>query len=120
MRQALMVRLADMKRFGSLAVALLLMLTVLGPTCLMLASTAMAMPSHVEESGPCDTDPGSVVCPLEQPDGTLVSKIVPPELESAQVEMLDADITLAIGRAPAAAAFPIPESPPSHLTPLRI
>lgn len=110
---------------GMLGVALLLVMAVAGPGCLLFASTAMAMPSHEAPVSDCgDSEGGSMTaCPHEQPlesgtqngastlqqyeQPTTAEAIVP---DTSQVE---------VGRVIATQASR-PEAPIDHLTPLRL
>lgn len=115
-----MAQALNMKRFGALMMALLIVMAVAGPVCLMFASSAMAMPMDIETS-PCDEDTGSVACPYNQPDSTV--GVTAPTIEPvAALAVLPVDGGPGF-QAPSileSAAGTIPDAPPSHLTPLRI
>lgn len=115
-----MVHALNMKRFGALMMALLIVMAVAGPVCLMFASSAMAMPMEIETS-PCGEDQGTVACPYDQPDST-VGGTTPTIERVAALSVLPADGGHGF-QAPSvleAAAGSIPDAPPSHLAPLRI
>lgn len=115
-----MAQVMDMKRLGALALALLLVMAVAGPVCLMFASSAMAMPMDVQ-TAPCDEDRGSTACPYERPDGTLGVKA--PTVDSVAAlamvtagdapDIVEQFVGLGVGDLSG-------DPPPSHLTPLRI
>lgn len=110
----------DMKRLGSLALALLIVMAVLGPVCLVLASSAMAMPMD-SELVPCETPESSMACPYERPDGNVVQKAASDEsLAVTALLPVDPSGFMTASGLVMLDEHPTLDPPPSHLTPLRI
>lgn len=110
----------DMKRLGALAMSLLILMAVLGPVCLVFASSAMAMPVG-SEMVPCESPESSTACPYERPDGNLGFKA--PSLEPlacAATLPVDPALFRAVSTLVTVDGASTLDPPPAHLTPLRI
>lgn len=109
----------DIRRFSSLALALLIAVAVVGPACLMAASSAMAMTMPSSASSLCDSDPATM-CPYEHPDANFnVAQVPLFEVAVTWLSAPGADVPTELGMALTLAPA-WPEVPVSHLTPLRI
>jgi hypothetical protein len=111
---------ADTKRFSGLLLAILVLAAFIGPACALLPDSAMAMPVD-GELVPCG-DSGTVMeaCPLDRPLSGAPSTApiadvqavlfvtAEPLAETDSWDLVASRMTLA------------GESPPSHLTPLRL
>lgn len=113
-----MGRKFDIRRFASLALALLIAVAVVGPVCLTAASSAMAMPRPA--SNLCDSNPATA-CPYERPDANLAGAHFPTVNDAvvAWLPMLGADLPAQLVGAPQQVAGAA-TGPISYLTPLRI
>jgi hypothetical protein len=114
----------DIRRAGVLGLTLLFVLAVVGPACLLFASSAMAMPSHNVPASGCDSsgDPSLGVCPHEDPlESNQGSARTLPQIEQIVVAATNADGSSSCVATPltdpSAAA---PPGPVAHLTPLRL
>jgi len=115
----------DMRRITLAGLTLLLFLAAVGPACLLLATTAMGMPSGASQPAPMDCgDRGrdmSAACPHADPVEVTrdTSALHEPLLDIAVVEEIvptdDAGMTLVRSRAE---RYESP--PPSQLIPLRL
>lgn len=106
----------DIRRLGLMALTLLIALAVIGPSCLIFASHAVAMPSHAPKG--CESSGKSMgVCPHK---GETKVKVVAPQ-QALAVPALPAS-TISVPQV--TVAFAQTEQPPgapvAHLTPLRI
>lgn len=115
----------DMRRITLAGLTLLLFLVAVGPACLLLATTAMGMPSGVAHPAPMDCgDRGrdtSAACPHANPvEVTRDTPALPEPLldivvVTEAVPTDDAGTNLVLSRAEWYGS-----PPPSHLTPLRL
>lgn len=106
----------DIRRIGLLALTLLIALAVIGPSCLVFASHAFAMPSHAPKG--CESSGKSMgVCP--HAGDTKVKVVTPqaslavPALPASPLSVPQINISVAQTEQP-------PGAPVAHLTPLRI
>lgn len=114
----------DIRRVGMLGLALLFAMAVVGPACLVFASSALAMPSHEAPMSGCDAPANSMdACPHDNP---LESSPAATQQSLPQVEKLVA-VTAAFIEAPTTSADVVVASdddgaaaPVAHLTPLRL
>lgn len=117
-----MVFSADIRRFSGLLLALLMLAAVMGPACLMLPTSAMAIPVD-GELVPCETeDPGTTVeaCPFERPVSGPPTVALADGLSSvAFLTVADLPV-LESSRAIKITDAITEDPPPAHLTPLRI
>lgn len=108
-----------------LGLALLLAMAVIGPSCLLFASSAFAMPGHdMPMSNGCDSPNKSMgACPHDDP---LESSQASTQQQVPQAEKLVA-VTAALNETPSTATAVLATSfdalaaaPVAHLTPLRL
>ena len=117
-----MVFSADIRRFSGLLLALLMLAAVMGPACMMLPTSVMAMPVD-GELVPCESDgSGTTVeaCPFDRPMSGAPTVALADGLSTAAhltaAELPALDSWRAIKIADAITEDP----PPAHVTPLRI
>lgn len=114
----------DIRRLGLMLLTLLVVLAVVGPSCLLFATQAMAMSdfSHVPAPVSGCGGPGSSMgaCPHDNPIETTSSSTVDTP-QVAQIAIVSVPIdALSMGLALLAPAERPPGAPVAHLTPLRI
>lgn len=108
----------DIRRIGLMFLTLLIAMAVIGPSCLMFATHAFAMPDHAPKG--CDGGGSSMdACPHDDPVSTTAVVLDNTPLVAPVVALEPASAPTA-GQARIVQTEQPPGAPVAHLTPLRI